>query len=86
MGFIKGIFNPVADPRLFFLQALGSLVVMILKREFLASKAAGYGMQSDRFDGHDVSDVTANVRAHRRAQHIPLQTPACRARPRAAWG
>jgi len=44
MGFIKGAFNAVADPRLFFLLACGSLVVLVWKREQLASNAAGYGV------------------------------------------
>jgi hypothetical protein len=44
MGFIKGIFNALADPRLFFLLAVLALVVMIWKRELVASNAAGYGM------------------------------------------
>ena len=44
MGFIKGIFNAVANPRLFFLLAVGGLGVMIWKREAFATKAAGYGL------------------------------------------
>ena len=44
MGFIKGIFNAVADPRLFFLLAVASLAVMIWKRELFATNAAGYGL------------------------------------------
>jgi hypothetical protein len=44
MGFIKGIFNAVADPRLFFLLAVGALVLMIWKREQVASNAFGYGL------------------------------------------
>jgi len=44
VGFIKGIFNAVADPRLFFLLAVASLAVMIWKRELFATNAAGYGL------------------------------------------
>ncbi len=44
MGFIKGIFNAIADPRLFFLLAVGALAVMIWKRELFATNAAGYGL------------------------------------------
>ena len=45
MGFIKGIFNAVADPRLFFILAVvlrSSLLVW--KRELIASNAVGYGL------------------------------------------
>jgi hypothetical protein len=44
VGFIKGIFNAVADPRLFFLLAVAALAVMIWKRELFATNAAGYGL------------------------------------------
>jgi cytochrome b/b6/petD-like protein len=44
MGFIKGIFNAVADPRLFFVLAVLALVVMVWKREALASNTVGYGI------------------------------------------
>jgi cytochrome b/b6/petD-like protein len=44
MGFIKGIFNAVADPRLFFILAVGALVLLVWKREAVASNAAGYGV------------------------------------------
>jgi hypothetical protein len=44
VGFIKGIFNAIADPRLFFLLGLLSLALMIWKRDFFAKNAAGYGM------------------------------------------
>ena len=44
MGFIKGIFNAVADPRLFFLLAVAALVVLVWKREQVASNAVGYGL------------------------------------------
>src|SRR5262245_58815545 len=43
MGFVKGIVNAVADPRLFFILACGALVVMVWKREQIASNAVGYG-------------------------------------------
>ena len=36
MGFIKGIINAVADPRLFFLLAVAALVVVVWKREQIA--------------------------------------------------
>src|SRR5262245_602299 len=44
MGFIKGIFNAVADPRLFFILAVLSLVVLVWKREQIAANTAGYGI------------------------------------------
>ena len=44
MGFIKGIINAVADPRLFFLLAVAALVVLVWKREVVASNAVGYGL------------------------------------------
>jgi cytochrome b/b6/petD-like protein len=44
MGFVKGIFNAVADPRLFFVLAVLALVVLVWKREAIASNAVGYGM------------------------------------------
>ena len=44
MGFIKGIFNAVADPRLFFLLAVLALVVVVWKRQAVASNAVGYGL------------------------------------------
>jgi hypothetical protein len=43
VGFIKGIVNTVADPRLFFLLAVAALFVVIWKRETVASSAIGYG-------------------------------------------
>ncbi len=43
MGFIKGIVNAVADPRLFFLLACGALVLVVWKRERIASNVVGYG-------------------------------------------
>src|SRR5262247_861316 len=44
MGFVKGLINAVADPRLFFILACGALVVMVWKRELIASNAVGYGL------------------------------------------
>ena len=44
MSFIKGIFNAVADPRLFFILAVGALVILVWKREAVASNAVGYGL------------------------------------------
>jgi cytochrome b/b6/petD-like protein len=44
MNVIKGIFNAVADPRLFFLLAVLLLVVVVWKREAIASNAVGYGV------------------------------------------
>ena len=43
MGFIKGIINTVADPRLFFTLAVVGLFLVIWKREKVASNAFGYG-------------------------------------------
>jgi hypothetical protein len=44
VGLVKGLFNTLADPRLFFIGAIVALVLMIWKREAMASNAAGYGM------------------------------------------
>src|SRR5437588_6900863 len=44
MGFIKGLINAVADPRLFFLLAVAALAVMVWKRELIASTTIGYGL------------------------------------------
>jgi hypothetical protein len=44
VGFIKGLFNALADPRYFFLLAVGALLVAVWKRETVASNAVGYGM------------------------------------------
>ena len=44
MGAVKGFFNALADPRLFFILALVSLVLMVWKRELVASNKVGYGM------------------------------------------
>jgi hypothetical protein len=42
MGFVKSIFNAVADPRLFFTLAVVGLGLLIWKRERVASNAAAY--------------------------------------------
>src|SRR6266446_7859367 len=42
MGFIKSLINAVADPRLFFLLAVGALAVVVWKREQIAHKTVGY--------------------------------------------
>ena len=44
MDFIKGIFNVLADPRLYFLLMVLSLVFMTWKRDVFISKAVGYGL------------------------------------------
>ncbi len=44
MGFIKGIFNAVANPWVFFTLAVASLAVLVWKRERVASKGFGYGL------------------------------------------
>jgi cytochrome b/b6/petD-like protein len=44
MGVIKGLFNTLADPRLFFLLACAALVLMVWKRDKVASNVAGYGL------------------------------------------
>ena len=44
MGFLKGIFNAVADPRLFFVLAVGSLALLVWKRDRATSNAVGYGI------------------------------------------
>src|SRR5256885_2222017 len=43
MGFIKSLINAVADPRLFFLLAVGALAVVVWKPEKIASDAFGWG-------------------------------------------
>jgi hypothetical protein len=44
MGAIKGFFNTLADPRLFFILACVGLVLMVWKRERIASNTVGYGL------------------------------------------
>jgi hypothetical protein len=44
MGVIKGFFNTLADPRLFFILACVGLVLLVWKREKIASNLAGYGL------------------------------------------
>jgi hypothetical protein len=43
MQFLKDFFNLLADPRLFFILGVVGLVVIIWKREAIASNAIGYG-------------------------------------------
>jgi hypothetical protein len=43
VGFLKGIVNAVADPRLFFILAVVALVLVVWKREAIAGNAIGYG-------------------------------------------
>jgi hypothetical protein len=43
MNFIKGIFNAVADPRVYFLLMVLALVGVVWKREVVATNAFGYG-------------------------------------------
>src|ERR687896_503386 len=44
MDFIKEIFNVLADPRLYFILMVASLILMVWKREVFISKAVGYGL------------------------------------------
>src|SRR5438067_6421788 len=44
MGFLKGIVNALADPRLFFLLAVTALVLLVWKRDRATSNAVGYGL------------------------------------------
>ena len=44
MGLIKSLINAVADPRLFFMLAVLTLVILVWKREQIASNAIGYGL------------------------------------------
>jgi len=44
MGFVKGLINAVADPRLFFILAVGSLALVVWKREKIAENSVGYGL------------------------------------------
>ena len=44
MGLIKGAINAVADPRVFFLLAVLALVVIVWKRESIASNTVGYSL------------------------------------------
>src|ERR1700704_1355883 len=43
MNFIKGIFNAIADPKLFFFIAVGLLAILLWQREKIVSNVAGYG-------------------------------------------
>jgi cytochrome b/b6/petD-like protein len=44
MGFLKGFINVLADPKLYFILAVLALVVMVWKREKVASNVFGYTM------------------------------------------
>src|SRR4051794_6832808 len=44
MGFLKTLINAVADPRLFFVLAVVALVVLVWKRDAIASNTIGYGL------------------------------------------
>jgi len=44
VGLLKGFINSLADPRLYFILAVLSLIVMVRLREKVASNAFGYGM------------------------------------------
>src|SRR5258708_35245664 len=43
MGFVKGIANVIADPKIFFILAVVGLFLVLWKREAIASKTIGYG-------------------------------------------
>src|SRR6266852_1523351 len=43
MGFLKGIANVVADPRIFFILAVAALFLVLWKREAIVSSTVGYG-------------------------------------------
>jgi len=44
MGFVKGIFNYLLDPKKFFVIAIAALFVALWKREKIASNTVGYGV------------------------------------------
>jgi hypothetical protein len=44
VGILKSVFNAVADPRLFFVLAVLALVILVWKRERIASNTVGYGL------------------------------------------
>jgi hypothetical protein len=46
MDFIKGIFNFIADPRLFFILGVAALVVLVWKRDRVASDRVGWGLMA----------------------------------------
>jgi hypothetical protein len=46
MDIIKGFFNFLADPRLFFFLSVAALVVMVWKRQAFASDRIGYGLMA----------------------------------------
>ena len=43
MNVIKGIFNAIANPRVYFILMVLTLVAVVWKREKVASNAVGYG-------------------------------------------
>src|SRR3984893_4469130 len=43
MGFIKGVINTIADPRLFFLLVVAALFLVLWQREKVASNLVGSG-------------------------------------------
>lgn len=44
MNFVKGAINTLADPRIFFMLAVFSLVLLVWKRERISSTTVGYGL------------------------------------------
>ena len=46
MDAIKGLFNLVADPRLFFILSVIALVFIVWKREAFAKDSVGYGLMA----------------------------------------
>src|SRR5213083_976332 len=44
MSVVKGLINTLADPRLFFILAVTSLVVLVWKREKIAANSVGYSL------------------------------------------
>ena len=44
MQLIKGFFNSLADPRIFFLMSITARVLILWKREFFAKNSVGYGL------------------------------------------
>src|SRR5438093_5326587 len=45
MSVVKGLINTLADPRLFFILAVTSLVVLVWEREKIAANSMGYGLR-----------------------------------------
>src|SRR5262249_48132025 len=44
MGFVKGVVNAIADPRLFFILAVAALALVVWKREQISNKNVGYAL------------------------------------------